>query len=98
MMEALHNAQVESLVDMLRRSGGDKNVGITFVTSASDEMHLSYADLYRTSLRALGYLQARGFSEGDEMIFQMEDTRSFIVMFWACILGKIIPVPVNSGT
>lgn len=35
---------------------------------------------------------------GNEMILQVSDERRFLVAFWACILGRIIPVPLAVGS
>lgn len=55
---------------------------------------LSYKKLYLQACYKLNALQEEGLGPGDELIFQFESNRNFVITFWACVLGKIIPVPV----
>ena len=45
----------------------------------------------------LGALQARGMRSGDELVIFSKSNESFVVAFWAAILGGIVPVPVAVG-
>lgn len=71
--------------------------GVTFIEQGRKDSFLSYAQLYHKSLKALGYLQEQKIMPGDELIFQIEDNKTFIIIFWACLLGGIIPVPLSIG-
>lgn len=71
--------------------------GITFIEHSDAENFLSYEELYNVALAALKGLQERGMSPGHELVLQIEDNRTFIIIFWACILGGIIPVPLSAG-
>ncbi|RBL90546.1 non-ribosomal peptide synthetase [Chitinophaga flava] len=68
--------------------------GITFISGASKEEFLSYHQLYVSARSLLAYLQEKGVKPGNEVVLQIEDNKTFIQFFWACILGGIIPVPV----
>src|SRR5690554_6658348 len=72
------------------------NRGITYI-SRHAEAYVPYSDLYDQAQGVLHCLQSNGMQPKDELIFQLDDNRSFIVVFWACILGGIIPVPITSG-
>ncbi|WP_379155585.1 AMP-binding protein [Paenibacillus sp. sgz5001063] len=74
------------------------HVGVTFIESSQDENFISYRELYGKSLLLLGYLQELGIRPGEELLFQIEDNLHFLSLFWACILGGIIPVPCSLGT
>ncbi|MBN2536024.1 MAG: amino acid adenylation domain-containing protein [Spirochaetales bacterium] len=74
-----------------------KNSGITFINNEQKESSLAYSALYKKALIALAYLQHRGIKPGQKVIIQEEDNYSFLLYFWACILGGIIPVPVSPG-
>lgn len=79
---------------------GRKNLtgkGITFIEGASQEEFLSYAALYEAALKGLSFLRHSGLQPGDELVLQIDDHRIFIITFWACILGGIIPVPLTVG-
>jgi amino acid adenylation domain-containing protein/non-ribosomal peptide synthase protein (TIGR01720 family) len=68
--------------------------GVTFISAASKEEFLSYQQLYANATSLLAYLQEKGVKPGNEVVFQIEDNKTFIQFFWACILGGFIPVPV----
>lgn len=73
----------------------DREKGITFVKSENEETKLSYTEIYIKAMQALAFLQSNGVKPGMEAIFQMETEEDFIIMCWGCILGGIIPVPLN---
>ncbi len=78
----------------LRKSGLK---GITFIEPTGKDEFLSYGDLYDAALKVLGLLQRRGISPGDELVLQLQENRVFLIAFWACMLGGIIPVPLSPG-
>lgn len=86
-----------SLIEILREPKNLSDRGITFIKGSGREEFLSYQELYHSALRALSYLQIKAVKPNDELIFQVDDNRTFIVVFWACILGGIIPVPLSFG-
>lgn len=71
--------------------------GITFLDSGSKPEFLSYKKLYLKATCMLHNLQQRGLQPGDELVFQFQSNQNFLVTFWACVFGKIIPVPVTFG-
>ncbi|MBL4705922.1 MAG: AMP-binding protein [Flavobacteriales bacterium] len=77
-----------------------KNVedrGVVFVESADSEMFCSYKMLYQDAIKMAYLLTRKGMSQGDELVFQLTDNRTFITTFWACVLTGIIPVPLSVG-
>lgn len=72
-----------------------KQTGITFIASEKKEEFLSYYQLYNHAKILLFKLQAYGLKPGDELLFQFQSDKNFIITFWACILGKIVPVPLS---
>jgi polyketide synthase PksJ len=84
----------KSLTDVLINSAKCEQ-GITFIESENDEDFLSYKELYQKAASVLDNLQQAGLKPGDEMLFQVKGSRDFLVLFWACLLGKIIPVPLT---
>ena len=70
---------------------------ITFIESRDEEKSLTYSALKYRSLSILDLLQQKGLIPGDTLILFVKDNRYFIEMYWACILGGIIPVPVAVG-
>lgn len=87
-----------TLLSAIQKKASEETKGITFVKNRKKEKRVSYKELLMTSLRILGFLQSKGVTYKDEIVFQLKDNEDFINVFWAGILGGFIPVPVNSGT
>jgi len=69
--------------------------GITFIQEAGGETYLSYGELFRQAKLCLKGLKDSGLCPGQTLILQIEDNQRFLTLFWACLLGKIIPVPLT---
>ena len=87
-----------SLYNLFHERRHEEEKGISFIDSAADEVFLSYSDLYAFSKARLVQLQKASITSQDELVFQVVDLKEFIVTFWACILGGIVPVPLTVGT
>lgn len=74
-----------------------RNAGIYFINSSDADDFLSYAELYNAASTTLHSLQKEGVKPEDELVFQLDDNKSFVILFWACVLGGIIPVPLKVG-
>ncbi len=70
---------------------------ITYIDGKDKEVTISYADLYDRAQNRLYALQQRGLKQGDECIIFLRSNENFIDIFWGCILGGIIPVPIAVG-
>jgi amino acid adenylation domain-containing protein len=75
----------------------ESDTGIVFIKSSSNEEYLSYKDIFRKASTLLFQLQSKGLRSGDELIISVDDNEYFITLFWACLLGKIIPVPLAAS-
>ncbi len=84
-----------NLGELIQQNRGS-NSGITFLQN-NEDVFMSYKELHTMALKTLYGLQEKELKVGDELIFQLEDNREFIITFWACMLGGIIPVPVTIG-
>lgn len=73
------------------------NRQIVYIKSESEEVAVTYSQLYQNACDTLSYLQSWGLQPGDELIIAVEDNEIFLNIFWACILGKIIAVPVAAA-
>ena len=72
--------------------------GIRFINSNEDEHFLSYSDLYNEAIMFLGFLkESYGIKPKEKLIIYEEDRHIFLVCFWACILGGVIPIPLAIG-
>ncbi|MFZ5988511.1 MAG: SDR family NAD(P)-dependent oxidoreductase [Bacillota bacterium] len=87
----------QSLVDILETRQSTSDKGITHIYGEENEIYISYRDLYHNALKILYTLQCKGLSPGDELILQIDDNITFLNVFWGCLLGGIIPVPVSIG-
>lgn len=93
---ALMSETVNTLIDLLQGRMTDMR-GVSFIKNNSAKEHISYADLYNKARHLLFFLQEKGLKPHDEVILQIEEPSSFLVTYWACILGGIIPVPLAVG-
>ncbi len=84
------------LTDLLETSARSEN-GITYVIGENKEKFLPYSELQNRALILLGYFQAKKITPGQEMLILINKNELFIDVFWACILGGIIPVPLSTG-
>ena len=86
----------DSLTAMLEAMHGQDR-WIRFIDGDSDERVLSFAALRERALAFLAVLQARGMSQGHELVIFTRSNETFVVAFWAALLGGIVPVPVAVG-
>jgi acyl-CoA synthetase (AMP-forming)/AMP-acid ligase II/acyl carrier protein len=85
-----------TLTDLLRDARG-KDREIRFIDGENDESVVPFAELWDRAVMLLGSLQARGMKPGDELIIFSKSNESFVIAFWAAVLGGIVPVPVAVG-
>lgn len=71
--------------------------GIYFVEGSDQESFLSYRELHSEALAVLAGLQARGVRAGDEVVFQYVDLKALVLTYWACLAGRIVPIPLEFG-
>ncbi|AOM80166.1 non-ribosomal peptide synthetase [Pedobacter steynii] len=88
--------QFNTLADILKRRSDQDKSGITFISGTNQEEFLSYKALFHHATKALAVLQNAGLEKGDELMFQVDDMKTFVISFWACILGGVIPVPLST--
>lgn len=87
----------DNLIQILKERSVLTAKGVTFISGSDHEEFLSYHELYNRALLGLGYLQQLQIARQSEVVLQIENTREFIISFWACILGGYIPVPLSVG-
>ena len=86
----------DTLTELLRNAR-DKDREIRFIDGENDESVMRFSELWDQANALLGSLQARGMRPGDELIIFSKSNESFVVAFWAAVLGGIVPVPVAVG-
>jgi len=88
----LYDTMIDLLADVK-----DRDREIRFIDGEHDETVLKFSDLWEEALALLGSLQQRGMKPGDELIIFSKSNKSFVIAFWAAMLGGIVPVPVAVG-
>ena len=86
----------ENLVELLA-DARSKQRHIRFIDGEHDESTVTFEELWNRARALLGALQARGMQAGDELVVFCNSNESFVVAYWAAVLGGIIPVPVAVG-
>ncbi len=69
--------------------------GVYFTLNSGPDDFLSYKDLINSARSVLVHLHDKGLKKGDELVFQFNNPINFIVTFWSCLFGGIVPVPVS---
>lgn len=83
---------MNTLIDLIKSVKKSKR-GVCFIKYDSSKEYITYNDLYEQSQEKLKFLRQCGVKYGEELVFQIEDEKEFIVTFWACIFGGIIAAP-----
>ena len=86
-----------SLVQVLHRQSRTP-CQISLISAGDQETLVTFQELYARAQMLLHHLQERGLRRGDELILLLADNRQFLELFWACLLGGIVPVPLAVGT
>jgi surfactin family lipopeptide synthetase A len=81
-----------TLVDALQESASSDR-GILIAGSGAADACLPYRELLGRARRRLMALHEAGVAAGDEIIIVTDDLEIFLAAVWACVLGRIIPVP-----
>jgi acyl-CoA synthetase (AMP-forming)/AMP-acid ligase II/acyl carrier protein len=70
---------------------------LTYLEGENDTRDVSYGELHERALGILYHLQRIGARRGDKLILFLSSNEQFIDVFWAAILGGIVPVPLALG-
>ncbi|WP_151732838.1 non-ribosomal peptide synthetase [Paenibacillus tengchongensis] len=69
--------------------------GIRFIGYDGSITFAGYRQIYEEARAILAGLALHGLKPGDKVIYQMDDNRNYVTVFWACMLGGLIGVPVT---
>lgn len=83
----------DNLYDAFFALNNDKTY--TYIENNQDEVSIKACDFKKKVHKMLCFLLRSGLHSGDELILQVKNCLDFTCIFWACILGRIIPVPYN---
>ena len=86
----------ENLIELLADARG-KDRHIRFIDGEHDESTVKFAELWDRAIALLGALQSRGMQQGDELVIFSKSNESFVIAYWAAVMGGIVPVPVAVG-
>ncbi|MCC2658522.1 MAG: Acyl-CoA synthetase (AMP-forming)/AMP-acid ligase [Panacagrimonas sp.] len=89
-------ARFETLTAALRANRREDRQ-LILIDGEDDQRALTFVELERRALRLLGALQRRDLRPGDAVILFVNDNERFLEMFWACVLGRLVPVPIAVG-
>ncbi|MGI4778698.1 MAG: non-ribosomal peptide synthetase [Janthinobacterium lividum] len=90
--------QIPQTLDAILAANAREDRQITLIEGEKEQRVLSFQRLRQRALGVLGALQRRSMRPGDTMILCLGDNERFLEMFWACVLGGIVPVPLAPGT
>jgi len=79
------------------REAATRDRCVRFIDGEHDEKTVAFADVWQRASLMLGTLQSRGMKPGDELVIFTRSNETFVIAFWAAILGGIVPVPVAVG-
>ena len=85
-----------TLIDLIERNRNFPR-SITYLEGENDTRDVSFGELHERALGILYHLQRIGARRGDKLILFLGNNEQFLDVFWAAILGGIIPVPVALG-
>jgi acyl-CoA synthetase (AMP-forming)/AMP-acid ligase II len=71
--------------------------GIHYIAGESSERGVPYAEMRGRALGLLRYLQDAGARPGTQTIILVDGLQPFVDTFWACVLGRIVAVPLAPG-
>jgi len=70
---------------------------IHYIEGENNERALPFGELHSRALGLLHHFQACGATPGSEMILLLDSNAQFVDVFWACVLGNLIAVPLAPG-
>ncbi len=72
--------------------------GVHYINEEGGEDFQSYPQLLAQAQAMLQVLYERGCRTKEKIIFQVNDNQLFITLFWACVIGGFVPVPLACAT
>ena len=89
--------QIPQTLDAILAANARDDRQITFIDGENEQRVVGFQRLRQRALGVLGALQRRSIRPGDTMVLCLGDNERFLEMFWACVLGGIVPVPLAPG-
>ena len=86
-------ATLTDALDALR----DSARGIHYIAGETSERRVPYAEMRGRALGLLRHLQAAGARPGTHTVILVDGLAPFVDTFWACVLGRVVAVPLAPG-
>ena len=86
----------ETLTDALAALR-DSTRAIHYIAGETNERRVPYAEMHGRALGLLRHLQAAGARPDTQAIILVDGLAPFVDTFWACVLGRVIAVPLAPG-
>lgn len=83
----------DNLTKVLLGISNVEDKGITFIVSEAEKDYWTYKELVEKAKKVLGALQHKNIKKNDRLVFCVKDNRDFVCIYWGCILGGIVPIP-----
>lgn len=87
-----YNTLAEMIVHIAKKY---PHKGIRYIDAAGREEFVCYQELVDNARKCLKRLYENGIKPGDKLILEIDNSKEFYNVFWACILGGIIAAPVT---
>jgi acyl-CoA synthetase (AMP-forming)/AMP-acid ligase II len=71
--------------------------GICYIAGETSERRVSYVELRSRALGLLQHLQEAGARPGTHTVILVDGLAPFVDTFWACMLGRVVAVPLAPG-
>jgi len=89
-------APPSTLTDALDRLATSTR-GIHYIAGESSERRVPYTEMRGRSLGLLHHLQSAGARPGTHTVILTDALAPFVDTFWACMLGRVVAVPLAPG-
>jgi amino acid adenylation domain-containing protein len=79
---------------LLRTAARSSTRGIIYLNGEEGEERQTYPELLDEARGIARGLRSAGLAPGDRVVLQLDRNRDVIPVFWGCVLGGFVPVPI----
>ncbi len=84
-----------TLNEALVKVANTSTKGLNYILGENETDFWSYTKLYEAARNTFFHLNRLGVRKGDEIILQLDRNQELLTVFWACLIGGYIPVPLS---
>ncbi|WP_372365611.1 AMP-binding protein [Candidatus Uabimicrobium sp. HlEnr_7] len=70
--------------------------GMSYIDEKKQTIFFSYKELLESASSFLAGLQSSGLNPGDKVILAVDNNLEFVISFWGCVVGGIVPTLVQA--